>query len=238
MRIKLTSFCMLILLFGISTSTQATILFQDDFASGSLANWNLTGSWSLVEQELHGAGSRTVGNAYAKYAFINGINTPDVFTLEADVLTSEVRSTDFGHVGFVWGYQDNQNYTNSYLRTHTDQVTTWNRTSSGTSSEYILQLDTSPAPGALTNSVFYHLKLSVDTVNKIMTAELDGISTTFYDMPMATGGLIGLMGYGNNVKFDNVKLSVPGPSPAPEPSTTLLIGIGLMGLAGVGRDRN
>ena len=108
--------CSFVLLLPINS--MATTIFNDDFSDGNTAGWtfygNDSGAWS-------GASGRLNHNAPAGYdgtvefAIIDGITTPDKFTLEADVsVISSINGSDWGHVGV---FQDSfrLNYLNCFL---------------------------------------------------------------------------------------------------------------------------
>ena len=136
-------------------------------------------------------------------ALISGVVTPDHFSLEADVrVIGEVPGfgTDWGHVGFVWGWSDSTTFNTSYIRMHRDEVTSFG-TPGG--AENLLSL-----PGAVNDAVF-HMKVEVNSGAQVMSLTVGDQSATFtgadfQEINVNSGGSIGLITWGERVGYDNV----------------------------------
>lgn len=224
---KLISLLMILSLFIMAGASQAGILYENDFSSGNLSGWTTTGTWSVSGGTLNnGPGP----SGHDVFAFIPGIVTPDKFILEADVMVNDnIRGNDSGHVGLVWGFQNESLFTTTYIRTHYDQVTTWHAPYDGT--EFWLA-------ATMVNFEYYHLKVEVDYAAPSVKVWLNDAMAEFASVPMDPGGQIGLIGWGEITKIDNLRLTIPDcGSPVPEPSTLLLFGCGLLGLSRITRKR-
>ncbi len=221
-----------------SSISNAAVLFSDNFDDGNTDGWSFYGtnsaSWSAATGVLnHHAPSGYTGDR--ELALIDGINTPDKFTLEADVsVISSIYGNDWGHVGFVWGVTDliapYDNLNTSYLRTHQDLVTNWSIVNGNASVEQFMY-----TPGA-TNGVTYHMRIEVDYLTKTMVTTLDGYSTVFtgadFDLINPnTGGGIGFISWNDNITFDNVVLT-DGNSAIPVPAAVWLFVSGLLCFSG------
>lgn len=215
-----------LLLASLSTNVFPAVIYQDNYNDGASSNLTFAGSanWSENSGQL-----KSVGGGGTSVALFDGIITPEVFKLEADVQL--LSSGDYGHVGLVWGYNNLSDFNTSYLRTHWDHVTSWSYPR-GSNPERILA-----TPGII-NQVSYHLSLEIDSIIKEMTISLDGFSTTFtgadFDiLNQNSGGSIGLLSWGQNASFDNVVLTTP----VPEPSVFALMSLGLAALGFTARRR-
>ena len=238
-------FCTCVLLVipvAVSNVDAGVVLFQDDFNDGNANGWNFVGNdageWGVLSGALNSStGNDDLHDANAGLAYIDGIMAPDHFVFEADVrvIRSANGYADFGHVGFAWGF-DGSTYTYptssivfTYLRTHLDQTTTFSQVPS--SPERLI------TGLSATWNVTYHLRIEVDHLSKFMQVSFDNVSTTFtaseYDDHVKhSGGNIGLVNWGEEVSYDNVRLIDQGASVVPEPSSLAIFG--LMGLATVG----
>ena len=193
------------------TISSATSSFEDDFDDGDMAGWTFDGinpgPWSAVSGEMQSASTQTdhvpVNLGGPGAALISGVVTPDRFSLEADVrVIGDVPGfgSDWGHVGFVWGWKDSSNFNTSYIRMHRDEVTSFG-TPGG--AENFLNV-----PG-LINDTVYHMKIEVDVLAQVMTLTLDSESVTFtganfQNIYINSGGSIGLITWGERVGYDNV----------------------------------
>ena len=219
------------LAFVFAAGAQAAPLFSDNFNDGNAAGWSYyginPGSWSVSGGVLNHGGGYTGQPAYA---LIDGIATPQHFSLEADVrVVSSLYGSDWGHVGLIWGVNTaTGNFNTSYLRTHRDHVTSWSRPYLGDAERLLA------TPGT-TNGFTYHLAVDVDYFAQVMKVTLGGNTTTFSGgdfllLNQNAGGGIGLISWSDNVTYDNVVLNA---YPVPEPGSwaLLLAGLGLLGFA-------
>lgn len=215
----------------LGAGAQAAPLFSDNFNDGDAAGWSFyglnPGNWSVSGGVLQHGGGYTGQPAYA---LIDGVTTPTHFSLEADVrVASSIHGADWGHVGLIWGVNTiTGDFNTSYLRTHSDHVTSWSRPSSPGGERFLV------TPGA-TNGMVYHLAVDVNYLAQQMTVSMGGWSTTFSGADFAllnqnAGGGIGLISWSDNVTYDNVVLTA---LPVPEPETWALLfaGLGLIGFA-------
>ncbi|MCK6407235.1 MAG: PEP-CTERM sorting domain-containing protein [Rhodocyclaceae bacterium] len=220
---------------GAAATAQSAPLFSDNFDDGDAAGWTFHGinqsSWNVAGgQLLHGGGY----TGQASYALIDGVVTPQHFSLEADVRVNanQFGRPDWGHVGLIWGVNTTSgNFNTAYLRTHWDHVTNWSVPYG--SGERLLS-----TPGT-NNGSTYHLAVSVNYDTQTMSVSLDSQSITFTGADFAainqnTGGGIGLISWSDDVTYDNIVLNAL-PVPEPETYALLLAGLGLVG--GVARRR-
>jgi hypothetical protein len=233
-KIYLALLILSMLVLGSAANADAAILFQDDFEDGNnTIGWSFigshTGNWIVSDGILHHGGGY---DEHQAIALIDGILTPAIFTLEADIsVKSNIHNNpDWGHVGLAWGVNPaTMGFNTSYLRTHEDRVTNW-------STPYATELYLN-APGT-TNGPTYHLRVDVNSVARSMNVTLDDFQTTFtgtdFDtINKNTAGGIGHMSWSDEVTWDNVRLS----SPVPLPGGIWLLGSGCAALFGLIRRR-
>ncbi len=193
------------------TISSAASSFEDNFDDLDMAGWSFDGinpgPWSAASGEMQSASTQTDHVTAAEggpgAALISGVVTPDRFSLEADIRVigdNPVFGSDWGHVGFVWGWSDSTNFNSSYLRTHRDEVTSFG-TPGG--AENLLDF-----PGAV-NDVVYHMKVEVDFEAQVMSLTIGDQSATFtgvdfQEININSGGSIGLITWGERVGYDNV----------------------------------
>jgi len=222
---------------GFFESAQAGILFQDDFNNDVYidpAKWvfglNYIGQWDQTNFELRNMGGMS---EIPVFAYFKGITTPKSFTLQADVLVKHdyFGNTDRGYIGFFWG-QLQQNWNMTYLDLQNDKITSWSTNGTGLyNTNYQLV------------NWWYHLSVTVDDVQNIIKINLGNDSNIFsgdeyYNINKNLGGSIGLLSWGDDVVWDNVKLTIPDVTPpVPVPSTLLLFISGLAWLSGIARRR-
>jgi len=210
---------------SIVSYANAAIIFSDDFNDGNMLGWTGSG-YSASSWQASGGMLKFNGGSYSgviAFCGIDAITTPSNFTMDADIKIAPADS-NYGHVGFFWGYQDTSNFNTAYLRTHSDHVTNWSMVGGAQSSESYLNI-----PGAANNS-WYHMHIEVNYATKVMLLEFAGYSTTFtgstFDLiNRNTGGKMGVITAGEVGYFDNVVISI-----IPEPGTWILC---LAALAGI-----
>lgn len=225
-----------LLVAGWDVNAAAATLFQDNFEDGNTTGWSFVGSnqgnWNASGGVLHHGGGYDSKQAIA---LINGITTPSIFTLEADVSVQSNRYgwPDWGHVGLAWGVTPGATlgFNTSYLRTHEDRVTNWSMPYASGGERFL------NTPGTV-NEPTYHLRVDVDSIARSMTVALDGWQTTFtgadFDLiNQNSGGGIGLMSWSDNVTFDNIQVSTP----VPLPGAFWLFGSGIAGISAIRRKR-
>lgn len=194
--------------------SNATVIFEDDFNDGDMVGWEFSGinpgPWSAATGEMQSASTQTAHIPAPDgpgAALISGIVTPAHFSLEADIrVIGDVPNQtpgDWGHVGFVWGWSDSTHRNTSYLRIHSDHVTSFG-TPGG--AENFLSV-----PGAVNDAV-YHMKVEVDANAQMVSLTVGGNSTTFtgvdyQEININSGGSVGLITWGERVGYDNVVLT-------------------------------
>ena len=228
----------LIAALSFSHGSLAGLVFSDDFSDGNADGWSFVGNnsgfWSVIGGELvSDAPTGYIGGGRG-FAVIDGVTTPDAFTLEASVrVITDQNGSDYGHIGFGWGINTaNVSQSNVlYARTHSNHITHF----SPSSGESIF------GPLALTNDVSYQLSLTVDRDARAMTTSISGgalagvqsityTDATFDALNAVTGGAVGLITWGDKLAYDNIRLSVPDTGSVPAPATLALLGLGLLGL--------
>lgn len=231
-----------LLLLSSIPAAQAAMVFQDDFNDGDTVGWVFSGvdagEWGVSSGVMNSSvGTDDTHDGAIGFALIDGVATSDHFRLSADVKVVQAtgQGSDWGHVGLAWDVQDTSHYTNSYLRTHWDQVTTWSA-DPGMSPEFWLTDPSSP-----TNGVFYAMSVEVDYLNQIFELSFNGVSATLSGTDFVTymanagvnsGGGIGLIQSGEEVHYDNVvyeDLTLAGSS-VPAPGMPALISLVLPAL--------
>ena len=242
MTIRLTA--TLICCAGLVANAHAGIVFQDSFASGSSANWTMSGSnsgtWGVADGKLQSSLTQTAHNPSSPgFAASNGITTSQHFKIEGDVQVIGTVSghpyLEWGHVGFFWGSQGPNSYSTGYLRTHQDSVTAWE---APYSAEVLTPLGFNASNAVDANGVSYHLGFEVNYLTQQMTVSLGDVSAT-YGLPVfdnanslsGVGGALGVISWGERVSYDNVVVTDYTLAPVPEPETyaMLLAGLGLLG---------
>jgi len=229
---------------ALSAPAQAAVVFQDNFATNSMANFTVsgqnTGTWAAADGKLQSSLTQTNHNPSSPgFAAINGVSTSQHFKIEGDVQvvgSTPGQGSDWGHVGFFWGMTGLNNYSIGYLRTHLDHVTAWKSTGG---SELITALGYGVTNSADINGTRYHLAYEVDYINQQMTVSLDGVSQTFgpgvfdqANLASGVGGALGVISWGEHVSYDNVKVTdYTVTTNVPEPDALALVALALAGLA-------
>jgi len=229
-----------VFMLGLFEPSQAATLFQDDFNDGAidLAKWafgfNYADGWYENGGVLGNTGGRS---SLPVYAYFKNITTPLSFILEADVIviSNNYGVPDFGYVGFFWGETFNswtveRNMT--YLDINKNKTISWS-----TNGQNVYGVD---AP--LDLSEIYHLSVTVDGTKQFVTISIGDNQKTFtgdaYDnINKNIGYFIGLLSWGDNVCWDNVKLSTLDTPAVPVPSSLQLFWAVLVGFAGINRKR-
>ncbi|MGB1109380.1 MAG: hypothetical protein ACPG4N_03445 [Gammaproteobacteria bacterium] len=219
-------------------NTQAAVLYSDDYNAGTtnglIFSGNDAGQWAASGGVLNSSSGSDDAYEARGYAFFDGISTSDHFRLTADISAIRTNNrpngtTNFGHLGFVWDYNDDTHLNLSYARVHSDHVTTFSIDGGGSGE---LQYST----GSLSNNNFYTMILEVDYVNQLMDISFNGVSTSYsgatfsnylYNNGVNTGGNIGLMTFGEEIHFDNVSYEdftvADAQVPAPVPGLLMLV---------------
>lgn len=233
---------LLLLAAALAGSAQAAVVFQDNFSGNSTANWSFSGpgasNWAAAGGKLQTATTQTTHAGVIGFATLNGYTTSSHFKLEADLQAvgpDPIRGSDFGHVGFFWGYTSSNDFTTSYLRVHSNQVTVWQNP---WSSEELLSLgiNTVNAATDLTGAS-YHLSLDVNYATQTLTMTLDTASRTLTGSaftstvaPGGVGGNLGMITWGERVSYDNVVLTDYTVADVPEPAMPALLAMGVAAL--------
>lgn len=223
---------------------QAAVVFQDHFATNSMANFTVSGqnagTWAAADGKLQSSLTQTNHNPSSPgFAAINGVSTSQHFKIEGDVQVvgnTPGQGTDWGHVGFFWGQNSLTDYSIGYLRTHSDHVTAWKSTGG---SELITALGFNALNSSDINGTSYHLAYEVDYINQQMTVSLDGVSQTFgpgvfgqANLAGGVGGALGVISWGEHVSYDNVMVTdYTVSNNVPEPGALALAAVALAGLA-------
>ena len=225
----------------ISGSVNATVIFQDDFEDGDTLGWSFSGlnsdSWNVGtaasgNQKLQTAETQTpyTYNGTLGLATIDNVAMSQHFKLEADVqvVGSNDRGSDYGHVGFAWGI-NGQDFNTSYLRTHSNHVTSWSR--SPFSGEN--RLGFAATNSADLDDFSYKMSVEVNFMTEEMVLTIGNVSTTytgtqFLQINQNTTGSIGLINTGERVSYDNVVLR--DFTQVPEPAALGFFGLVLLGL--------
>lgn len=228
----------------VAVQAQAVVVFQDDFAGNSMANFSVSGpnsgTWAAADGKLQSALAQTAHNPTTPgFAAINGLVTSQHFKLEGDVQVvgaTPGHGSDWGHVGFFWGRTDASTYSTAYLRTHANQVTAWQ---SPYTAELITPLGFDAVNAADVNGTSYHLAIEVNFLLQSMTISLDSVSQTFgpaqfgtANAPGGVGGALGVISWGEHVSYDKLKLTDFTASAVPEPTSPALMlpALALLGL--------
>lgn len=214
---KQTYFAPFALSLFMGTSAQSAVVFQDDFNDDNTTGWTFSGNdanqWGVDSGKLSSSIGSDDNYEGRGYAVINGIATSNHFRLSADVSVERVSNrtpaNDFGHVGFIWDFNSGTSMNTSYLRTHSNHITTWS-VDPGGSGEIFLS-----TPGTV-NQVTYAMAIEVDYINQIMEVSLNNYAMTFSGSQFTqyvanaginSGGGIGLIQWGEEVHYDNVVLN-------------------------------
>lgn len=229
---------------ALAAPAEAAVVFQDNFATNSTANFTVsgqnTGTWAAADGKLQSSLTQTFHNPSAPgFAAINGVSTSQHFKIEGDVQVvgnNPEHGSDWGHVGFFWGMTDLNNYSIGYLRTHMDHVTAWKSTGG---IELVTSLGYGVTNSADINGTSFHLAYEVDYITHQMTVSLDGVSQTFgpgvfgqANLASGVGGALGVISWGEHVSYDNVMVTdFTVSNNVPEPDALALVALALAGLA-------
>ncbi|OYU93698.1 MAG: hypothetical protein CFE45_20575 [Burkholderiales bacterium PBB5] len=229
---------------ALAAAAQAAVVFQDNFATNSMANFSVsgqnTGTWAAADGKLQSSLTQTAHNPSTPgFAAINGVTTSQHFKIEGDVQVvgrTPEHGGDWGHVGFFWGLNDLTHYSIGYLRTHLNHVTAWKSTGGA---ELVTDLPFDATNAVNLADVSYHLAYEVDYITQQMTVSLDGVSQTFgpgvfgqANLGSGVGGALGVISWGEHVSYDNVMVTdFTVPNNVPEPGALALVALALAGLA-------
>jgi len=221
-------------------TANASILFQDDFSDAYIdpAKWvfsgNYSNKWIEDDLKLNNTGGQS---SLPVFGYFKGVTTPSSFALQADVavLSNNLGYNNSGYVGFFWGQKvitGTVNWNMAYLDLAGDRVHAWSTNGQGT-----YHVDSS-----LVNAHYYHLSVTVDEEQQFVKIGLGNTEQIFTgdaytSINKNVGGAIGLYSWGDNVCWDNVKLSTLEAPAVPVPSSFLLFSAVLVGLAGINRAR-
>lgn len=224
---------------SLARSSEGGLIFQDDFSSGNLDKWEFIGNdadqWGIVNGRLSTSiGSDDSYDGSLGIAVMKGVTTPTYFKVVADVRATKDNYVSgsyfskFGHMGFVWSFDKNTYSYNtspfsiSYIRAHYNELTTW---SAPYTSEKKMGI-----PSGISRGVFYQYSVEVNYGTKTATYRVNGnligqiTSSEFDSYIKYSGNNFGLVNWGEEVEYDNVKLYDLSSNAVPEPST-LAIGL-------------
>lgn len=232
----------------VSSLSAMGVSYSNDFSSTDLSDFTFlgweTGNWGVHSGRLHSDETSTPGvhvplsGGSPGVGLVNGFANYDYFKIEARISVDGAGgivngSGDFGHVGFVWGFNDFTDYSMTYLRPHSNHVTAWSKT--GAATEYIAGV------ASTTNGVEHDLALEVDNGSKTLKLWYDSVlintivGPQFDEVnPHKSGGL-GLITWGEDVTYDNLSISARNYGVPDSGPTVLLLVLGLFSLVGVRR---